>query len=243
MDFHILIPARYAATRLPGKILADIGGRPLIQHVCERARESGAASVTVAVDDERVAEAVRAIGCTAIQTGECASGSDRIAQAARALELPDDALVVNLQGDEPELPPVLPAQVARLLAEHPQALIATVYSPITAEEFASPDYVKVVCDRGGRALYFSRAPLPWQSPDTARRHIGLYAYRAAGLRHFTQLPPAPIEQTEKLEQLRALWHGETVICAEAEQPAPPGIDTQVDLDAARARLGAGDADG
>lgn len=237
MDFHILIPARYAATRLPGKVLADIGGRPLIQHVCERAQISGAASVTVAVDDERVAEAVRAAGCTAIETFECASGSDRIAQAARELKLPDDALVVNLQGDEPELPAALPAQAARLLAAHPEALIATLHSPITAEEYASPDCVKVVCDKAGRALYFSRAPLPWQSPHTAKRHIGLYAYRAAGLQHFTALPPAPLEEAEKLEQLRALWHGEMVICAAAEENAPPGIDTEADLQAANRRLG------
>ena len=234
--FHILIPARYAATRLPGKPLADLGGRPIIQHVCERALLSGAASVNVATDDKRIAEAVSAIGCNAVMTGDQPSGSDRIAAAARSLKLPSEALVVNLQGDEPELPPALPGQAAQLLSKHPEALMATLHSPITVKEYASPDCVKVVCDQAGRALYFSRAPLPWHSPVTARRHIGLYAYRCEGLQYFTRLAPCLLEQSERLEQLRALWYGETIICAAAQAPAPPGIDTEEDLKAARKRL-------
>ena len=250
MDFTVIIPARYAATRLPGKPLADLGGRPLLQWVHERALASGAARVVVATDDARIEAAARAFGAEVIMTSpDHRSGTDRIADAARQLGLPDDALVVNVQGDEPLMPPPLIRQVAGNLAAHPAADMATLSQRIlTLSELASPHVVKVVCDREGYALYFSRALIPQprdgmpeaehlaQANPGWQRHIGIYAYRVGFLRAFVHWPPAALETTEMLEQLRALWNGARIHVAEACAPAPVGVDTPEDLVRLRERV-------
>ena len=250
MDFTVIIPARYAATRLPGKPLADLGGRPLLQWVHERALASGAARVVVATDDARIEAAARAFGAEVIMTSpDHRSGTDRIADAARQLGLPDDALVVNVQGDEPLMPPPLIRQVAGNLAAHPAADMATLSQRIlTLSELASPHVVKVVCDREGYALYFSRALIPQprdgmpeaehlaQANPGWQRHIGIYAYRVGFLRAFVHWPPAALETTEMLEQLRALWNGARIHVAEACAPAPVGVDTPEDLARLRERV-------
>lgn len=253
MDFTVIIPARYAATRLPGKPLADLGGRPLLQWVHERALASGAARVVVATDDARIEAAARAFGAEVVMTSpEHRSGTDRIADAARQLGLPDDALVVNVQGDEPLMPPPLIRQVAGNLAAHPAADMATLSQRIlTLSDLASPHVVKVVCDREGYALYFSRALIPQPRdgmPEAEhladavpgwQRHIGIYAYRVGFLRAFVRWPPAAIESTEMLEQLRALWNGASIHVAEACAPAPVGVDTPDDLARLRERVAQG----
>jgi len=250
VDFTVIIPARYAATRLPGKPLADLGGRPLLQWVHERALASGAARVVVATDDARIEAAARAFGAEVIMTSpDHRSGTDRIADAARQLGLPDDALVVNVQGDEPLMPPPLIRQVAGNLAAHPAADMATLSQRIlTLSELASPHVVKVVCDREGYALYFSRALIPQprdgmpeaehlaQANPGWQRHIGIYAYRVGFLRAFVHWPPAALETTEMLEQLRALWNGARIHVAEACAPAPVGVDTPEDLVRLRERV-------
>jgi 3-deoxy-manno-octulosonate cytidylyltransferase (CMP-KDO synthetase) len=253
MDFTVIIPARYAATRLPGKPLADLGGRPLLQWVHERALASGAARVVVATDDARIEAAAQAFGAEVVMTSpEHRSGTDRIADAARQLGLPDDALVVNVQGDEPLMPPPLIRQVAGNLAAHPAADMATLSQRIlTLSDLASPHVVKVVCDREGYALYFSRALIPQPRdgmPEAEhladavpgwQRHIGIYAYRVGFLRAFVHWPPAAIESTEMLEQLRALWNGASIHVAEACAPAPVGVDTPEDLARLRERVAEG----
>ena len=253
MDFTVIIPARYAATRLPGKPLADLGGRPLLQWVHERALSSGAARVAVATDDDRIQTAARAFGAQVVMTSpEHRSGTDRIADAARQLGLPDDALVVNVQGDEPLMPPALIRQVAGNLAAHPAADMATLSQRIlTLSDLASPHVVKVVCDRDGYALYFSRALIPQprdgmpQAEHLAdanpgwQRHIGIYAYRVGFLRAFVHWPPAALETTEMLEQLRALWNGARIHVAEGCAPAPVGVDTPEDLARLRERVAQG----
>ena len=253
MDFTVIIPARYAATRLPGKPLADLGGRPLLQWVHERALSSGAARVVVATDDDRIQTAARAFGAQVVMTSpEHRSGTDRIADAARQLGLPDDALVVNVQGDEPLMPPALIRQVAGNLAAHPAADMATLSQRIlTLSDLASPHVVKVVCDRDGYALYFSRALIPQprdgmpQAEHLAdanpgwQRHIGIYAYRVGFLRAFVHWPPAALETTEMLEQLRALWNGARIHVAEGCAPAPVGVDTPEDLARLRERVAQG----
>lgn len=253
MDFTVIIPARYAATRLPGKPLADLGGRPLLQWVHERALASGAARVVVATDDARIEAAAQAFGAEVVVTSpEHRSGTDRIADAARQLGLPDDALVVNVQGDEPLMPPPLIRQVAANLAAHPAADMATLSQRIlTLSDLASPHVVKVVCDREGYALYFSRALIPQPRdgmPEAEhladavpgwQRHIGIYAYRVGFLRAFVHWPPAAIESTEMLEQLRALWNGASIHVAEACAPAPVGVDTPEDLARLRERVAEG----
>ena len=253
MTFTVLIPARYASTRLPGKPLADIAGKPMIVRVAERARASGALSVAVATDDARIAEAVAAHGFTACMTrADHATGTDRLAEAALALGLADDAIVVNVQGDEPLLEPDLIRGMATLLAAHPAATIATACHPIAdvAEAF-NPNVVKVVLDRAGYALYFSRATIPWARDAFAEsrgqlpaglplyRHYGLYAYRVAFLRAFPGLPPAPIERFEALEQLRALWHGYRIVVLVTTGTPAPGVDTPEDLERVRALYGSG----
>jgi 3-deoxy-manno-octulosonate cytidylyltransferase (CMP-KDO synthetase) len=254
--FTVLIPARYASTRLPGKPLADIAGKPMVVRVAENARESGAARVVIATDDARIAEAARAHGVDACLTrSDHPTGTDRLAEAAIALGLDDDAIVVNVQGDEPLIAPVLVARMAELLASRPEAAIATACHPIhDAAEAFNPNVVKVVLDRAGFALYFSRATIPWardafgalragaaptQLPDRLPdglpiyRHYGLYAYRAGFLRRFPTLAPAPIERFEALEQLRALWHGERIVVEVTAGTPAPGVDTPEDLERVR----------
>ena len=255
MSFTVLIPARYASTRLPGKPLADIGGKPMVVRVAERALDSGAARVVVATDDERVRAAVVAHGVTACMTrADHPTGTDRLAEAAVALGLADDEIVVNVQGDEPLLDPALMRAMAALLAAHPDAAMATACHPIAdvAEAF-NPNVVKVVLDAAGHALYFSRATIPWARDAFAQakdalppglplyRHYGLYAYRMPFLRAFPGLDPAPIERFEALEQLRALWHGFRIVVEITHGTPAPGIDTPEDLARVRALYAAGAA--
>lgn len=209
----------------------------MVVRVAERAVASGAASVTVATDDERIVRACEAHGVRAVMTGaEHASGTDRVAEAARALELAPEAIVVNLQGDEPLVPPVLVREVAERLAASPEASMATACHPLTDQaELANPNVVKVVLDARGFALYFSRAriPYPRASGGAWYRHAGIYAMRAAFLAEFTRLAPSPLERTESLEQLRALWHGRRIAVAVWPGEIPPGVDTPEDLDTVR----------
>jgi 3-deoxy-manno-octulosonate cytidylyltransferase (CMP-KDO synthetase) len=243
VDFNVLIPARLGSTRLPRKALADLGGRPLVAWTLERARASGARSVHVATDDEAIARAVREAGGEALMTSpEHRSGTDRLAEAVRRLDLPDQAIVVNLQGDEPLMPPQCLAQVAGLLETDPAAQIATLWEPLEArEQWCDPNVVKLVLDEQGRALYFSRAPIPHardqEWPEAiARRHVGLYAYRAGALREWSALPPSSLEACESLEQLRALSAGWSIATARAVSPIPVGVDTPGDLERLRQAL-------
>jgi 3-deoxy-manno-octulosonate cytidylyltransferase (CMP-KDO synthetase) len=245
VSFRVVIPARYASTRLPGKPLLPLGGRPMVEHVWERARTTGATEVLIATDDPRIAEVARAFGAEVVLTSPShPSGTDRLAEVAEARAWPDEAVIVNVQGDEPLLPAANVVQVAQLLEAHPQAAIATLMTPITTEQdFLDPNVVKAVSDKDGRALYFSRAPIPWprdgRAPDTAVfgwRHIGLYAYRAGPLRRLAALAPTPLEQTEKLEQLRALENGLGIVIAPAAVVPGPGVDTPEDLERVAALL-------
>lgn len=246
--FTVLIPARYASTRLPGKALADIGGKPMVVRVAEGARSSGAGAVWIATDDERIAAAARVHGCDALITrADHASGTDRLAEAVSTLGLDDDHLVVNVQGDEPLIPPALIGRLALALAQHPAAAIATACVPITdAAQLTNPNVVKVVCDHAGYALYFSRAPIPYPRDSFAGgavaalpaampafHHLGIYAYRAGFLRTYARLAPAPIEGVEALEQLRALWHGHRIAVVVEDAELPPGVDTLADLERTR----------
>lgn len=242
MEFAVVIPARYASTRLPGKPLRLIQGVPMIQHVHRRAMESGAARVAIATDDERIAEVCAAFGAEAVMTSaDHASGTDRLAEVARRWNCDDDAIIVNVQGDEPLIPPALIRQVAGNLAARPQASIATLCERIErVEDVFAPQIVKVVTDAQGYALYFSRAVIPWDRDAFARdtgalpataffRHIGLYAYRAGFLREFSTWEPCVLERAEALEQLRALWYGRRIHVAEAQTRSGPGVDTEEDL--------------
>jgi len=240
--FRIVIPARYASTRLPGKALADVAGRPLVQRVHECAVASSAAEVVIATDDERIAAAGRAFGADVVMTrADHASGTDRVAEAAEQRGWPDDTIVVNVQGDLPCLPPVCIDQVAELLCRHPQAGIATLCSPIQDEdEYHDPNAAKVVFDHSGRALYFSRAPIPSvlhsgsARPGSLKawRHIGLYGYRVATLKLLTAARPCDLELHEKLEQLRALWLGIEIRVGVAAAAHGPDVDTAEDLERA-----------
>ena len=251
--FTVLVPARLASTRLPDKPLADIAGRPMVVRVAERARQSGAARVVVAADSERIALACREHGVEALLTrADHPSGSDRLAEACMLLGLDGDDVVVNVQGDEPLIDPALIDAVAKLLVERPQAAMATAAHPLTdAAELANPNIVKVVLQADGLALYFSRAPIPWWRDGPAGdglpalpptpaplRHIGLYAYRAGFLRAFPRLAPAPVEQCEALEQLRALWHGHRIAVHVTDHAPGPGVDTPADLARVRALFAA-----
>jgi 3-deoxy-manno-octulosonate cytidylyltransferase (CMP-KDO synthetase) len=243
MDYTVIIPARMASSRLPDKPLADIAGLPMVVRVAQRAAQSGATRVVVAADDARIVHACRAHGIEALLTRQDhASGSDRLAEACTLLGLPDDALVVNVQGDEPLIPPALIDEVARVLAERPEASMGTAAHALhELAEYTNPNVVKVVMDARQLALYFSRAPIAWWRdgqqdgafkalPSPAPlRHIGIYSYRAGFLRQFPQLPPAPIETLESLEQLRALWHGHRIAVHVTPAAPGPGVDTPEDL--------------
>ena len=243
--FHIVVPARLASTRLPNTPLADIAGAPMIVQVARRAALAGATQVVVATDAVEVKAACEAHGIRALMTrADHASGSDRLAEAVEQLGLPDDALVVNVQGDEPLIAPAMVRACADLLAAKPQCAMATVAHAIDDDtEFANPNVVKLVTDAQGLALYFSRAPIPWWrdapgggarvKPGAVLRHVGLYAYRAGFLRRFPTLAVSPLEQIEALEQLRVLWHGERIAVHVSDQRPGPGVDTPEDLERVR----------
>ena len=251
LAFKVVIPARMRSTRLPGKMLADIAGKPLVAWVAERAAASGADEVVVATDHQEIADAVAAHGwkvCTTSAAHE--TGTDRIAEAVALLGMKPDEIVVNVQGDEPLIDPQLIRKVAAELALRPNASIATAAHPITsAETFFDPNVVKVVLDTDGYAQYFSRAPIPYARdafangravlPDAfpAYRHIGIYAYRVRFLREYASLSPTAAEKFEALEQLRALGHGHRIAVAFWNEPIDPGVDTREDLERVRKKLG------
>jgi 3-deoxy-manno-octulosonate cytidylyltransferase (CMP-KDO synthetase) len=246
-EFVVVIPARYASTRLPGKALIDIAGKPMVVHVAERAHASGAAEVCIATDDERILHAARQHGQEAMMTDAAhVSGTDRIAQVARLRGWPDERIVVNVQGDEPRIAPELIREVAQVLARHPRASMSTACHAIrTGRELFDPNCVKVVLDHAGEALYFSRATIPWARDAFARdreavpeglpvyRHIGIYAYRCGFLRDYPALAVPAIERFEALEQLRALWHGHRIAVTVTDKSPEPGVDTPEDLEAVR----------
>ncbi len=249
-DFTVIIPARYASTRLPGKPLLDIAGKPMVQHVVERARESAATAIYVATDDQRIATACEQAGIAYLMTAAThPSGTDRLAECAQILDLDDEQIIVNVQGDEPLLPPKLVDLVATNLALHPEAGIATLCEKIhDRATLMNPNAVKVVKDEAGLALYFSRAPIPWARdffaenaetlPETYDyyRHIGIYAYRVGFLRDFVNWGSCMLEKIEALEQLRAMWHGVAIHVDVVSQAPPPGVDTPEDLELVRQLL-------
>ena len=251
MPYSIIIPSRYSATRLPGKPLLDINGKPLIQHVYERAIESAAREVIIATDDERIEKVATSFGARVCMTrSDHPSGTDRLSEVVSQLELSDDEIIVNLQGDEPVMPSVLLEQVANSLKNSPAASISTLCEPITlSEEVFDADIVKAIIDHSDYALYFSRAPVPWirgnydhkdhnkhVSVENCFRHIGLYAYRTGFLKGYPQLETCQIEQQEALEQLRAMYHGYRIKVEIAQAPAGIGVDTPADLEKARQLL-------
>lgn len=250
MGFRVVIPARYASSRLPGKPLRDIAGKPMIQHVYERAMESGAEKVIIATDDERIEKAVKAFsGEVCMTSPEHQQGTDRIAEVIETYGFADEDIVINVQGDEPLIPPALIAQTARDLADYPDASISTLCTPIhTAAELFDPHVVKVVMDKQDYALYFSRAVIPWDRdafsvttetlPERSQhyRHIGMYGYRCSFLKQYSQMSPAPIEQMESLEQLRAMWHGHRIHVSVVLEPPGHGVDTEGDLQRVRGLL-------
>lgn len=244
MKFTVVIPARYASTRLPAKPLKEIAGKPMIQHVYERACESLAAQVIIATDDARIEAAAKSFGAQVCMTSAThTSGTDRLQEVVTTLGLADDEIVVNVQGDEPLIPAQVINQVARNLASMRDASMATLSEPIhSLADFRNPNIVKVVADVDGRALYFSRAPIPWPRdhfanadantlPENfpAQRHIGIYAYRVGLLHKFVTWQPAPLEKIESLEQLRVMWNGQVIHIAEAIVAVPGGVDTEEDL--------------
>ncbi len=254
MEFVVIIPARYASERLPGKPLREIAGKTMIQQVYERAAASGAADVVVATDDERIETAVKAFGGDVCMTASThCSGSERLAEVVTRRSYGDEQIIVNLQGDEPLMPPELIRQVAQDLHTNRKADLATLCSRIhSAAELFDPHAVKVVLDADGYALYFSRAPIPWdrdafaitteQLPENCEhyRHVGLYAYRAGYLKQYTALPPSPLERLESLEQLRVLWHGGHIHVAEAQYQPGQGVDTPADLEKVARLMGKAD---
>ena len=238
MKFQVIIPARYASTRFPGKPLVDLAGKPMVVHVCERAKKSGAAAVHVATDDERIAQAVRAHGHSVVMTrADHPSGTDRLAEAAKKLRLKDSDVVVNVQGDEPLISPSLIKQVGVLLSKKPKAAVSTACHAIHGDA-TSPNVVKVVLDREGYALYFSRSriPFPREGDPACYRHAGIYGYRVSFLKRYARLKPAPLEKAEALEQLRVLWHGYRIAVVVSKTEIPPGVDTPQDLEAVRRML-------
>jgi 3-deoxy-manno-octulosonate cytidylyltransferase (CMP-KDO synthetase) len=250
-SFRVVIPARYGASRLPGKPLLDIAGKTLLARVWEQASASAAGEVVVATDDERVLAHCRDIGADAVLTrAHHQSGTDRVAEVAATRGWAPDSVIVNLQGDEPCMPSSLIDQLAQALLRDAAMPMATLATPITdAKALFDPHTVKVVTAASGAALYFSRAPLPWHRDEflgdraklptgtTFLRHIGLYAYRVGFLARFVGWPPAPLETAESLEQLRVLWHGERIQVEIAQTPPGPGVDTEDDVRAVLAWLG------
>jgi 3-deoxy-manno-octulosonate cytidylyltransferase (CMP-KDO synthetase) len=242
--FRVVIPARYASARLPGKALMSIAGKPMVQWVYERACASGAHDVLIATDDLLIVSAGHSFGAEVIMTAAThASGTDRIAEVARKQAWPESDIVVNVQGDEPLIPPVVIAQVAKLLETHPQADLATLATPIDSlEEFLNPNVVKVVTDAQGSAMYFSRAPIPWHRDGASgslasqrvfagsRRHVGIYAYRVGALLRLADLAPTALETTERLEQLRALENGFEIRLADAAERPGPDVNTAEDFE-------------
>ncbi|MDX1693886.1 MAG: 3-deoxy-manno-octulosonate cytidylyltransferase [Ketobacteraceae bacterium] len=253
--FSVIIPARYGSSRLPGKPLLDLGGKTVLQRVYEQATRSDAKEVIIATDDERILDVAKGFADQVIMTSkDHESGTDRLQEVARKIVLSDESIVVNVQGDEPLIPPAVINQVADNLAES-EASVATLCEPIHDEDTAfDPNAVKVVFNKHGIAMYFSRAPIPWsrasfsaaggQLPDKMNlyRHIGIYAYRVAFLHDFVAWGPCPLEQTESLEQLRAMWHGHRIHVDQAIETPPAGIDTQADLDKVRQLIAAGGYD-
>ena len=246
MVFQVVIPARHASTRLPGKPLLPISGKPMVVRVAEQSEKSGAQHVWIATDHQAIVNAAREHGYTACLTKENhASGTDRIAEVVELCKWPDDTIVVNVQGDEPLIPPQLISSVALHLHSHPDCVVATACHPIHDEaSMRNPNIVKTVLDKHGNALYFSRAPIPWPRDAYASsqpvprhlevlRHIGIYAYRAGFLRTYGQLAPCQIEQAESLEQLRALYHGYRIGVTITADAPPSGVDTEQDLQIAR----------
>ncbi len=244
--FKVVIPARFASTRLPGKPLLDIGGKPMVIRVAEQAAQSGAQQIIIATDHQPIIDAAQEHGFQACMTRpDHSSGTDRIAEVSAQQGWADDTIVVNVQGDEPLIPPLLISAVAQHLFDHPDCAIATACHPIHEDAFMrNPNIVKAVLDKHGNALYFSRAPIPWPRDAYARnlplpqnvtvlRHIGIYAYRAGFLRAYGQLTPSIIEQVESLEQLRALYHGYKIGVTITQEAPPNGVDTLQDLQVAR----------
>lgn len=251
MTFSVVIPARYASSRLPAKPLADLAGKPMVVRVLERCQQSDASRVLVATDDERIASAVESAGGEALMTrADHPSGTDRLQEVAAALALADDEIIVNVQGDEPLIPPAVINQVARNLADHQQCGIATLCEPlIDVDDLFNPNVVKVVSNQLQEAMYFSRAPMPWHRDDFSqetkrlngdhwRRHIGIYAYRVDFLHQYIGWPVSALETVESLEQLRALHQGVRIHVADACEQVPGGVDTTEDLQRMQALLGA-----
>ena len=235
--FVVIIPSRYGSTRLPGKALADIAGKPMIERVIEQCIKSDARQIVVATDDERIATAATRAGAVAVMTSDQPrSGSDRVAEAAKMMGLAGNEVIVNVQGDEPGVPPSLINQVARILDESGAHAMSTAVTPISSEsEMHDPSVVKAILDAKGHALYFSRSPVPYAQnrPDrslaVAKRHIGIYGYRASFIQEYANLSPCLLEEQENLEQLRVLWHGGRIKCVEVEALPASGIDTEQDL--------------
>ena len=254
VEFKVVIPARFGASRLPGKPLRELAGWPLVRHVHARASESGA-EVVIATDDARIRDACEGFGAVVCMTAaEHESGTARIAEVVAQRGWDDEAIVVNLQGDEPLVPPSLLRDVATDLANHPEADMATLVTPLdSGADLADPNVVKVVTDAAGYALYFSRAPVPWDrdrfaaaggpaaaGPGAAhQRHVGLYAYRAGFLRRYVTLAPSPLEAIESLEQLRVLWHGGRIHVSTAAEVPGHGVDTEADLERVATLLASG----
>ncbi len=246
MAFKVVIPARYASSRLPAKPLLDIAGKPMVIHVVERALQSGADEVVVATDHQEIQQVVQSYGYQALMTSAShPSGTDRIAEVARTMQWADATIVVNVQGDEPLIEPAIIRQLAQNLAQSSAAQMATVCHALHDKaSFLNPNIVKVVLDAQGYALYFSRAPIPYPRDAFAQeqelamtmpiyRHVGVYAYMVNFLQRYTQLSPAPIEALESLEQLRVLWHGYKISVAISEHVPGPGVDTAADLESVR----------